>query len=152
MAIAAIVVVGRILVTLLRVITRFVVYCDWGPLGLVYRSNKNRAMTIHSLVFNLLKYISMEVNLKVITIVSIIGFLVFIGLLIWFFGYGPGAVYFFQNREEISEEDLMKSTSAPPGKVFSEEERRVLEEVSNSLNSPESTGSVTQKIINSLTP
>jgi len=57
LAIAAIVVIGRILVTLLKVIMRFVVYCDWGPLGFVYRYHKNRAMTIHSLVLNLLKYI-----------------------------------------------------------------------------------------------
>ena len=55
--IAVIVFVGRILVALLRVTLRFVIYCDWGPLGFVYRSHKNRAMTIHSLVLNLFKYI-----------------------------------------------------------------------------------------------
>ena len=57
LVIVAIVVAGRVLVALLRIIMRFIVYCDWGPLGFVYRSRKNRAMTIHSLVLNLLKYI-----------------------------------------------------------------------------------------------
>ena len=47
----------RVLLLVLRVIIRFVIYCDWGPLKLVYRQHKSRTMTMYSLLINLSKYV-----------------------------------------------------------------------------------------------
>ena len=54
--ILAIVLVSRWIIFLLRWLSRFIIFSDWGPFRYVYRSQKNRALTIHSLILNLLKY------------------------------------------------------------------------------------------------
>jgi small conductance mechanosensitive channel len=55
--IAVIAVSCRVLFLILQVIIHFVIYCDWGPLKLVYGHHKNRTMTIYSLLINLSKYV-----------------------------------------------------------------------------------------------
>jgi len=57
MLILAIVLVSRWIIFLLRELSRFFIFSDWGPLRYVYRSQKNRALTIHSVILNLLKYV-----------------------------------------------------------------------------------------------
>lgn len=57
-AMILVIVVGcRILLLVLRLMTHFVIYCDWGPLRFVYRHHKSRTMTVYSLLINLSKYI-----------------------------------------------------------------------------------------------
>ena len=56
LTIALIVVAARVLFALLRGLSHFMVVSDWGPLRFVYRTRKNRTLTIHSLVLNLCKY------------------------------------------------------------------------------------------------
>ena len=51
----AIVIVSHLLILLLRVLSRFAVYSEWGPLHFAYRRHKSRVMTIHSLILNALK-------------------------------------------------------------------------------------------------
>lgn len=55
--ILVIVLVSRWIIFLLRGFSRFMIFSDWGPLRYVYRSQKNRALTIHSVILNLLKYV-----------------------------------------------------------------------------------------------
>jgi len=55
--IIAVVVVVRVTLYVLRLGSHFVIYSEWGPLRLMYRRRKNRAMTIHSLALNVLKYV-----------------------------------------------------------------------------------------------
>ena len=57
LSIMVIVVASRLLIAGLRWLSRFVIYCEWGPLHSVYRRHKSRVMTIHSIVLNLLKYV-----------------------------------------------------------------------------------------------
>ena len=52
-----IVLVSRWIIFLLRGLSRFIIFSDWGPLRYVYRAKKNRALTIHSVILNLLKYV-----------------------------------------------------------------------------------------------
>ncbi|MFH1759887.1 MAG: mechanosensitive ion channel family protein [bacterium] len=52
-----IVILSRLFVFLLYRLSHFIVYCESWPLGLVYKYNKERKMTIHSIVLNLLKYV-----------------------------------------------------------------------------------------------
>jgi len=47
----------RLVLLLLRATSRFVIYSEWGPLKRLYRTRKNRALTIHSLGLNLCKYV-----------------------------------------------------------------------------------------------
>jgi small-conductance mechanosensitive channel len=54
--ILGIVVAARVIIWLLRITSAFLIFSTWGPLGLLYRHNKNRAKTIHSLVLNVIKY------------------------------------------------------------------------------------------------
>lgn len=42
---------------LLKQLSRFVIQTDWGPFRLIYRTHKNRAMTIHTLALNVIKYV-----------------------------------------------------------------------------------------------
>ena len=49
--------VSRLIVGLLRRLSRLVIVSDWGPLRRLYRRHKNRALTMHSLALNLLKYV-----------------------------------------------------------------------------------------------
>ena len=55
--IGLVVVVCRVLLLAFRASMRFVIYSDWGPLKSVYRFNKNRIMTIYSLMINIAKYV-----------------------------------------------------------------------------------------------
>ena len=55
--IIVIVVVSQLLILVLHYLSLFFVYSDWGPLRYVYQHHKNRILTIHSLVLNLVKYI-----------------------------------------------------------------------------------------------
>jgi len=55
--ILAVVVVSRCAIILLRGLSHAVVLSDWGPLRFVYRRHKNRALTIHSLILNVVKYV-----------------------------------------------------------------------------------------------
>jgi small conductance mechanosensitive channel len=49
--------VCRIGIALLRALSSLVVLSEWGPLKLFYRVHKSRALTLHSVVLNLLKYV-----------------------------------------------------------------------------------------------
>ncbi|MCX5660292.1 MAG: mechanosensitive ion channel [Planctomycetota bacterium] len=51
-----IVIGARVLISALQGLSQFIVSNDWGPLGLVWRHNKARVRTIHSLVLNVVKY------------------------------------------------------------------------------------------------
>ena len=66
LSIAVIVVASRLLIGLLRALSRFLIFTDWGPLGLIYRERRNRTLTIHSLVLNLCKYVVYFVALGMI--------------------------------------------------------------------------------------
>ncbi len=55
--ILAVALVCRLVVSLLRGMARVVIYSEWGPLKFFYGHHKNRAMTMHSLVLNLAKYV-----------------------------------------------------------------------------------------------
>jgi len=57
LVVVVVVALCRIVLFLLRTASRFVVYSRWGPLRLLYPHRKNRAVTIHSLVLNLCKYV-----------------------------------------------------------------------------------------------
>lgn len=52
-----ILVVAELLIRLLKRFARFFIFSDWGPLRLLYRTRKNRALTVHSLVLNVTKYV-----------------------------------------------------------------------------------------------
>lgn len=57
-AMILVIVVGcRILLLVFRLMIHFIIYCDWGPLKLVYHRHKNRTMTMYSLLINLSKYV-----------------------------------------------------------------------------------------------
>ena len=47
-----VVILCRIAIILFRVIIHFIIYSDWGPLRFIYRQQKNRTMTIYSLVIS----------------------------------------------------------------------------------------------------
>lgn len=51
-----IVLVAVVIMGLIRRVSRFLVYSEWGPLKLVFR-NHQRSITLHSLVINLTKYV-----------------------------------------------------------------------------------------------
>ncbi len=51
------VLVCRLIIAALSAVSRLLVYSDWGPLRFFYRYHKNRALTIHSLVLNGVKYV-----------------------------------------------------------------------------------------------
>lgn len=52
-----IVVASRLVIFLLRALSRFVIFSERGPLRFIHRYHKNRTLTIHSLVLNGLKYV-----------------------------------------------------------------------------------------------
>jgi len=52
-----IVIVSQIVLVLIRFFGRWVVFSTWGPLRYFYRYHKNRALTIHSVVLNVVKYV-----------------------------------------------------------------------------------------------
>jgi len=66
LSIVLIVVAARLLIVVVRVVSRFVVVSEWGPLKYVYGQHKNRALTLHSLVLNLCKYVVYFVALGMI--------------------------------------------------------------------------------------
>jgi hypothetical protein len=53
--ILGVVVLVRLFLSLLQTVSRLVVVSERGPLRFLYRQQKNRALTIHSLVLNLVK-------------------------------------------------------------------------------------------------
>ena len=55
--IVVIVVLARLAVYLLKRLSRFVVYSEWGMLSYLYRHHKSRVLTAHSLALNLCKYV-----------------------------------------------------------------------------------------------
>lgn len=52
-----IVLAAHVVLALLQALSRIVVLSQWGPLALLFRRQKNRTLTIHAIVINLLKYI-----------------------------------------------------------------------------------------------
>lgn len=56
-SILAIVLVAVLLIRVLRGVSQFLIFTDWGPLGYIYRRNKSRTRTIHSVTLNILKYL-----------------------------------------------------------------------------------------------
>ena len=54
--VVGIVLASRLIIVLLRAASHFIVFSEWGPLKYIYKRHKNRTMTIHSLVLNVLKY------------------------------------------------------------------------------------------------
>jgi len=57
LGIVAIMVVSGLIITVMRLLSRFVIFSKWGPLKFLYAHQKNRAMTMNSLILNVLKYI-----------------------------------------------------------------------------------------------
>ncbi|MHC5054122.1 MAG: mechanosensitive ion channel family protein [Planctomycetota bacterium] len=55
--IVAIALAARLLIALLKVMSRFLIVSERGPLRYLYRRRKNRSLTIHSLVLNAVKYV-----------------------------------------------------------------------------------------------
>lgn len=55
--IVAIVVAARLVILAIRGVLALLVLSDWGPMGLMWRYNKSRALTVHSLVLNGVKYL-----------------------------------------------------------------------------------------------
>ncbi|MHC4252987.1 MAG: mechanosensitive ion channel family protein, partial [Planctomycetota bacterium] len=55
--IVAIALAARLLIALLKCISRFLIVSERGPLRYLYRRRKNRSLTIHSLVLNAVKYV-----------------------------------------------------------------------------------------------
>ena len=54
--IVGIVVVARLAIWFLGWLSGILIFSSWGPLALLYRHDKNRARTIHSLALNVVKY------------------------------------------------------------------------------------------------
>ena len=57
LTVAAIVLISRLIILVLQQVSRLVVVSERGPLRLFYRRNKNRALTVPSVVLNLAKYV-----------------------------------------------------------------------------------------------
>jgi moderate conductance mechanosensitive channel len=57
LAVLAIVLVSRIFIGLLRGISHALINSELGPLKYLFRQRKNRTMTIHALVLNIIKYV-----------------------------------------------------------------------------------------------
>lgn len=55
--IALVAVACRLLILALRALSHWIIYSQAGPLKFIYSRYKNRAMTIHSLVLNFVKYV-----------------------------------------------------------------------------------------------
>lgn len=55
--IVVVVCVCRLVLYLFRTIAHFIIYSEWGPLKSIYRHQKNRTMTLYSLVINISKYV-----------------------------------------------------------------------------------------------
>ncbi len=55
--IIGILVMAQLLIFGLGLVSRFLIFSNWGPVGLLFRHNKNRQMTLHSIALNVLKYI-----------------------------------------------------------------------------------------------
>lgn len=55
--IVLIIVLARVVIWLLRHLSHLLIYSEWGPLRFVYRTNKKRRQTLHSLGLNVLKYV-----------------------------------------------------------------------------------------------
>jgi small-conductance mechanosensitive channel len=56
LTIIAIVIVAVVLVQLLRVVSGFLIFSQWGPLRFIYTRHKTKTRTVHSVVLNLVKY------------------------------------------------------------------------------------------------
>ena len=57
-AVIALIAIGcRLLLWVMRLGIHFLIYCDWGPLKFIYPRNKNRTMTVYSLLINVSKYV-----------------------------------------------------------------------------------------------
>ncbi len=57
LTILGVVLICRLIIAALRAVSRLAIYSNWGPLRLFYRYHKNRALTVHSLVLNGVKYV-----------------------------------------------------------------------------------------------
>ena len=57
LVIVAAVVAARLFIFLLQGLLALAVHSEWGPLKYVWRYQKNRALTIHSILLNIIKYI-----------------------------------------------------------------------------------------------
>jgi hypothetical protein len=57
LGIVAIMVLSGLIIMVMRQLSYFVISSEWGPLQYLYAHHKNRAMTMNSLVLNVLKYI-----------------------------------------------------------------------------------------------
>lgn len=57
LSVCGIVVISVLLLSFIRWLSGILIFSNWGPLSFLYRKNKNRARTVHSVVINLLKYI-----------------------------------------------------------------------------------------------
>ncbi|MCG3180256.1 MAG: hypothetical protein BIFFINMI_02614 [Phycisphaerae bacterium] len=55
--ILAVVIVCRLVLYLVSLLSHLLIFSDAGPLRYLYRSNRNRARTLHSLVLNIAKYV-----------------------------------------------------------------------------------------------
>ncbi|MCE9591104.1 MAG: mechanosensitive ion channel family protein [Planctomycetes bacterium] len=49
-------VAARLLIYLLQGLSYVLIYTDWGPMGLIWKTNKARVRTLHALALNALKY------------------------------------------------------------------------------------------------
>ena len=92
--IAAIILAARLLIALMKAISRLVIVSERGPLGYFYRRRKNRSLTIHSLILNAAKYVIYIVALGValselgINYVAYVASLSVVGLAIGFGAQG----------------------------------------------------------------
>jgi len=57
LTVVTVVLACRLIILLLKKASHLLIYSEWGSLKFLYRHHKNRAMTIHSLVLNALKYV-----------------------------------------------------------------------------------------------
>lgn len=64
--IVGVAVLARVLIALLRALSYGAIFWEWGPLRYFYRRDKNRALTIHRLLLNVLKYAVYLVTLGVV--------------------------------------------------------------------------------------
>lgn len=57
LVIVSILLIAALIIRLLKGLSRLLIFSDWGPFGLLYRTHRNRVLTIHSLLLNLIKYV-----------------------------------------------------------------------------------------------
>ncbi|MCC5842355.1 MAG: mechanosensitive ion channel [Opitutales bacterium] len=57
LSVLGIVIAAVLLLNILRSVSQFLIFNDWGPFAFIYRRNKSRTRTIHSVTLNILKYL-----------------------------------------------------------------------------------------------